>query len=200
MTNQLPNEYWESLGQNGPFLRLLFMGQQEQVQQLRELNAFLQSQVTDTRDDITNVASATASAVAQAIVVNPQASLPTQFSHNPVQSAKAADPKPFDGNRDKTEEFVRAVQITVTMQADAFADERMKVLYAPSFMRGGTAQVWAANETMAVINGTSQMQTLDIFLENVEKSFGDPDRAHTACAQLHDLKMTPGVSSTSFCT
>ena len=126
------------------------------------------------------MASATASTVAQAIVVNPQASIPTQTSHNSVQSAKAADPGPFDGNHDKTEEFVRAVQIVVTMQADAFADERMKVLYALSFIHGGTAQVWAANETMAVINGTSQMQTLDILLENVEKTFGDPDRARTA--------------------
>ena len=128
MTDQLPNEYWESLGQNGPFLWSLFMGQQEQVQQLWESNAFLQSRVTDMRDDITNVASATASAVAQAIVANPQASICVQSLHNPVRSAKATDPEPFDGNRDKAEEFVRAVQIVVTMQADAFADERMKVL------------------------------------------------------------------------
>ena len=109
------------------------------------------------RDDITNVASATASTVAQAIVANPQASIPVQTSHNPVRSAKATDPKPFDGNRDKTKEFVRAVRIAVTMQVDAFADKRMKVLYALFFMRRGTAQVWAANETMAVINGMSQM-------------------------------------------
>ena len=186
MTDQLPNEYWESLGQNDPFLWSLFMGQQEQVQQLWESNAFLQSRVTDMCDDITNVASATASTVAQAIVVNPQASIPIQTSHDPIQSAKAADPKPFDGNHDKTEEFVRAVQIVVTMQADTFADERVKVLYALSFMHGGTAQVWAANETMAFINRKSQMQMLDIFLENVERTFGDPDRAHTACTQLHN--------------
>ena len=103
----------------------------------------------------------------------------------------------FDGNCDKTEEFVRAVWIAVTMQADAFADERMKVLYALSFMHGGTAQVWAANETMAVINGTSQMQTLDI-LENVEKTFGDPDTACTAHAQLHNLRMTPGTMAEDY--
>ena len=161
------------------------MGQQEQVQQLQESNAFLQSRVTDTHDDITNVALATASTVAQAIDANPQASIPAQTSHNSVRSAKAADPEPFDGNCDKTEEFVRAVWIAVTMQADAFTDERMKVLYALSFMHGGMAQVWAANETMAVINGTSQMQTLDI-LENVEKTFGDLDRACTASRPQND--------------
>ena len=85
--------------------------------------------------------------------MNPQASIPIQTSHNPILSAKAADPKPFNGNRDQTEEFMRAIRIMVTMQADTFADERMKVLYALSFMCGGTAQVWAANETMAVITG-----------------------------------------------
>ena len=37
------------------------------------------------------------------------------------------------------------------------------------------------------------MQTLDIFLESVEKTFGDPDRAQTAHAQLHELKMTPST-------
>ena len=66
------------------------------------------------------------------------------------------------------------------MQADTFVDERMKILYALLFMRGGTAQAWAANETMAVITGTSQMQTLDIFLGSVKNTFRDPEigRAH----------------------
>ena len=144
------------------------------------------------------MASSTASAVPQAIVANPQASIPVQTLHNPVRSAKAADPEPFDGNCDKTEKFVRAIWIVVTMQVDAFVDERMKVLYALSFMCGGTAQDWAANETVAVINGTSQMQTLDIFLKTVEKTFGDLDRAHTAHAQLHNLKMTPGTMAEDY--
>ena len=82
MSDRLPNEYWESLGQNSPFLQSLFEGQHEQLQQLKELNAFLQTWVTYTRDDITNVASATASAVAQAITMNPQANIPIQTSHN----------------------------------------------------------------------------------------------------------------------
>ena len=84
------------------------------------------------------------------------------------------------------------------MQADTFVDERMKVLYALSFMCGGTAQVWAVNETMAVVTGTSQMQTLDIFLESVEKTFGDLDQAWMAHAQLHELKMTPGTTADDY--
>ena len=74
----------------------------------------------------------------------------------------------------------------------------MKILYALSFMCGGTAQVWAVNETMAVITGTSQMQTLDIFLENVEKTFRDLDQAWMAHAQLHELKMMPGTTAEDY--
>ena len=78
----------------------------------------------------------------------------------------------------------------VAIQADTFVDKRMKILYALSFMHRDMAQVWAANKTMAVITGMTQMQTLDIFLEHVERAFRDTDRAHMACAQLHELKMT----------
>ena len=52
------------------------MSQQEQVQQLQDMNTFLQSQVTGTHNDITNVASAKASALVQEITMNPQASIP----------------------------------------------------------------------------------------------------------------------------
>ena len=84
------------------------------------------------------------------------------------------------------------------MQANTFMDERMKILYALSVMCGGTAQVWAANETMAVITRTSQMQTLDIFLESIKKTFGGLDWAWTAHAQLHELKMTPGTTAEDY--
>src|SRR6266481_6290145 len=122
MVDQLPNEYWDLLGVNGPFLRSLFMSQHEQLQQLQDANTFLQGQVTDTHDDITNVALATASAVAQAIVMNPQASIPVQSMHHPNRGAKAAKPEPFDGNQDKMEEFIWAIRIAVAMQADTFPD------------------------------------------------------------------------------
>ena len=47
------------------------------------------------------------------------------------------------------------------MQIDAFANERMKILYALSFMRGGMAQVWAANETSTVLANTLTFNTLE---------------------------------------
>ena len=42
------------------------------------------------------------------------------------------------------------------------------------------------------------MQTLDIFPESVEKTFGDPDRAQMAHTQLHVLKMAPGMTAEDY--
>jgi len=76
------------------------------------------------------------------------------------------------------------------MQLDMFADKRMKILYALSFMRGGIAQVWAKNETNVILSYTSTFATLTELLSSIERTFGDPDRERTARAQLHALKMT----------
>ena len=116
----------------------------------------------DERMKILYVLSFMRGGMAQAIAMNPQASISIQTLHNPTQSAKAADPEPFDGNWDQTEESVRAIWIMVTMQADTFVDERMKILYALLFMCRGTAQVWAVNETMAVISHNRDISDADI--------------------------------------
>ena len=39
---------------------------------------------------------------------------------------------------------------------------------------------------------------MDIFLESVEKTFGDLDWVQMARAQLHELKMTPGTRAEDY--
>ena len=68
------------------------------------------------------------------------------------------------------------------MQIDTFTDKRMKILYTLSFMRGGMAQVWAANETSAVLANTSTFNTLEGLLTSIKRTFGDPDKERTAHA------------------
>ena len=102
MSHQLPDEYWESLGPNGPFLHELFHNQLQLVTQLQVANNDLQTRVMDTPDDVANAASQAMSAVARTILTNAQAHTGGQSSRN----AKAADPEAFDGSRGKTEQFV----------------------------------------------------------------------------------------------
>src|SRR3979490_1840507 len=66
-------------------------------------------------------------------------------------------------------------------------------MYALSFMTGGSAEVWAHNETQAVIDGTTSLSTFEEFIKQVENAFGDPDCSRTARTKLHDLRMTPGM-------
>src|SRR5882724_8031578 len=84
------------------------------------------------------------------------------------------------------------------MQLNTFVDERMKILYAFSFMHRGIAQVWAENETNAILSYTSMFATLAKLLSSIERTFGDPDQERTACAQLHTLKMTMGMTADEY--
>jgi len=84
------------------------------------------------------------------------------------------------------------------MQLDTFVDERMKILYALSFMCRGIAQVWAKNETNVVLSHTSTLTTLMELLAGIKKTFGDPDQERTACTQLHTLKMMKGMMADEY--
>src|SRR5882672_5423533 len=122
--------------------------------------------------------------------------MPT-MSHS-SRGAKAAEPETFDGSRDKAEQFVQSVCIAVTMQLDTFSDERMKILYALSFMRGGIVQVWAKNETNAVLSHSSLFTTLAELLAGITRTFGDPNRERMARAQMHALKMMMGMTADEY--
>src|SRR5882724_8434624 len=84
------------------------------------------------------------------------------------------------------------------MQIDAFSNKRMKILYALSFMSGGMAQVWAANQTSVTLANTSTFNTLEGLLMSIKNTFRDPDRERMACTQLHVLKMTPGMTTEGY--
>src|SRR5882724_10390816 len=74
----------------------------------------------------------------------------------------------------------------------------MKILYTLSFMQGGMAQVWAVNETSAILDNTSSFGTLVELLASIERTFGNPDSERTACTQLHALKMTLGMMAEEY--
>src|SRR5882724_3987370 len=96
------------------------------------------------------------------------------------------------------EQFIQSIHITITMQLDAFTDKRMKILYTLSFMRGGMAQVWAANEMSAILDNMSSFSTLAELLASIKRTFGDLDRERTTHTQLHALKMTPGMMAEEY--
>ena len=71
----------------------------------------------EAQTDISDAMAKAMLAVAQAILMN----MPTG-SHS-SRGARAAEPESFDGIRDKAEQLVQSIHITITMQLDMFADE-----------------------------------------------------------------------------
>jgi len=109
-------------------------------------NNALEDHAIEAQTDISEVAAKAMSAVAQAILTNMLTG-----SHS-SRGTRAAEPVSFDGSRDKVEQFVQSICISITMQLDMFTDKRIKILYALSFMCGGIVQIWAENETNAVLS------------------------------------------------
>ena len=187
MSDQLPDTYCNSLGENATFLRVLLDGQAQQLQQLQVHNQELQNHVLNTQNHLTNALSAAHH------ITTPAPTTPSSHCH-----IKVADPEKFSGDHAETEGFIRAIRLAIAVQPESFPDERTKILYALSFMMGGSAQIWAHNKTEAVISGTSSIGFFEEFSRCVEEAFGDPDRAQTACTKLHDLKMTSGMSADEY--
>src|SRR5882724_8310278 len=92
MSHQLPDEYWDLLGPNGPFLHENFHNQSQLITQLQATNNDPQTQVVDTPDDIANVVSQAVSAVAHTILTSTQTLVRGQSTRNTM----ASNPEPFD--------------------------------------------------------------------------------------------------------
>src|SRR3979490_3171779 len=162
MSSQLSEEYCESLGNNGVFLRTLLANQAGQLEHLQHQNQLLQRKLGSIQSNLANAASATAIAATQHMAVHIPS--PTPPSHC---SIKAADPEKFSGDRADTEWFIHAVKLSIAIRPDSFPDDKTKMLYALSFISGGSGAIWAHNKTKAIINGTSQITTFEDFARQV---------------------------------
>src|SRR3979490_101385 len=106
MSSQLSEEYWDSLDENGVFLRTLLATQVGQLEHLQHKNQLLQSPLGSIQSNLANAASAAAIAATQHMAVHIPS--PTPPSH---RSIKAADPEKFSGDRADTEGFIRVVKL-----------------------------------------------------------------------------------------
>jgi len=98
----------------------------------------------------------------------------------------------------QTNEFIWLVKLSIVVISATFPNQKMKILYTLLFMNGGIAEVWASNETQAVINGTMLIITFNEFMKQVEDAFGDLDQTQTTRTKLHDLHMITGMSADKY--
>jgi hypothetical protein len=115
---------------------------------------------------------------------------------------KVAEPPFFSGNRSDVQSFLRAVKLNFQLAPSRFpvGDEVRRILFALTYIRGGTAGVWGDNYTMAMGEANPPFQTFAEFEDTFKKAFGDADRAQHARIDLATLKMKPGESVEEYTT
>ncbi|KAF8154523.1 hypothetical protein B0H34DRAFT_676291 [Crassisporium funariophilum] len=66
-------------------------------------------------------------------------------THSSGHKKLAADPQPFDGTTGKLEEFLSDLTLCFMADPDKFRLPHTKIIYALSYMKGGSAHPWATN-------------------------------------------------------
>jgi Retrotransposon gag protein len=153
--------------------------------QLQQQNATLCQELNDMRNQGSHIAGFVSAAVQQTLQQNPLPA-PTQSTHE----AKGADPKPFSGDRKKTESFLCSVQLNIALQPRVYLTELHKILYTLSWMKDGTAGAWAESLSTSFLDPEAHnpYNTFEGFLLAFEGAFGEPDREFTTRSQLRNLK------------
>lgn len=178
--------------QNGPLTAFLVQ-QQQLTQALQAQVAALQQQLQDQQDNAQDLATAIVQNMPAPIINLPPAAAPSG------RPPKAADPEIFSGDRKKADPFLRAVSLNIAIQPNSFPNDRTRILYALSWMQGGSAGEWAANHTRSMLEtNQSPFASWDDFRARFEAAFGDSDRQAQARQNLHNLRMTKGMTAEEY--
>lgn len=112
-----------------------------------------------------------------------------QPSHS--QDPRMTDPERFDGSKSATRGFLNQCRLAFMMQPIRFPTDQAKVAFIVSLLKGAALD-WAS---YYLEQGHPMLDSLDIFLVEFERIFGDPDRKTSAAQRLR--KMEQGDRTTA---
>jgi hypothetical protein len=115
----------------------------------------------------------------QQLQVNPQL---------PVKGIKVAPPDVFDGSQSKADTFLSQLSLYFMGRRKEFEQDDDKIIFALSYMKGGTAGPWAAEVLRQCQASGPTYQNWEAFLKDFQAAFGDPDPASTARFKMDQLK------------
>lgn len=117
---------------------------------------------------------------------------------------KAAEPPIYNGDRATAREWMKAVRVYIELTPSKFptGDERRKILWALSYIRGGSAGVWAENHSEAMLSDAKEdpFKTFQEFMSAFEQSYCEYDRAERARRELEKLRMNRGDTVEAYTT
>jgi hypothetical protein len=119
----------------------------------------------------------------------PSAENPLDAPHNRSSSfkgIKVAPPIFFDGSQGKADTFIS--ELLLYFHGKKMQDDSEKIVFALSYMKGGTAGPWAKLKVKQLSSAEEIVWSWDDFVQEFQSTFGDPDPAGTARFKLDQLK------------
>ena len=119
----------------------------------------------------------------------PKQSAFTAIPSSSFSEPQISHPQHFHGDRKNLNEFITQVSMVISTQASRFTNERAKIVYTCSYLRG-SAFTWAQPllETLDTPLENSVMSSFSQFLNRLRAAFGDPDPVITSQRELSRLK------------
>jgi hypothetical protein len=142
----------------------------------------LQQQVAELTQLVSTLLSQQSSSNTSSIPSPPLLLPPPESKSSPL---KIAPPDVFDGNIKNTDAFLS--QLALYFNGKKVEDDGDKVIFALSYMKGGTAGPWAKLKVKE-FGKTGVAQDYDSFIAELVSTFGDPDPATTARHKMDLLK------------
>ena len=120
----------------------------------------------------------------------------TNLAHPPLtlttpKAPKVAPPSPFSGCQDDLDCFKAECWVYLVMRHTEFPDNRSKILFLLSFMKGGAAGTWVTQKINAILDDNHPNHlawvnlSFDKFVsDKMDAMFADPNRQATTLKAL----------------
>lgn len=145
--------------------------------------------VTINASELTNLANSVAELQDRLKAFELASSSGSSFGKEP----RISDPEHFDGRRSQLRTFLSQVRLVIAAQPSRFPNDRQKVMFAASFLRG-TAFSWLQPYLESRQPGLI-LSSFENFCTSLQETFGDPDETGSAERQLFGLRQTTSVAS-----
>ena len=123
--------------------------------------------------------------------------IPNMTAACPIEM-KLCIPAEFNGDRSKTKEFVLDSKMYIRGNSDIYDDDKKKILFVLSHMRGGTAGPWKEDYFNTALNSQTGFGTYTAFMNTVESAFSPSDVQGDARTKLKTLHMTRGMTADNY--
>jgi hypothetical protein len=105
-----------------------------------------------------------------------------------VRAPKMATPQVFTGKMVDVCSFQTACYLYIIVKPDEFPTEKSKIIWALSYLQGGTAQKWCKTSVLEMMEGVSPYEMYKEFQRKLKENFSDPNEQDTQIFEITTMQ------------